>query len=227
MTHSVSVIVPVHNGRSFLERALSSVANQSCGASEIIVVDDASSDASGEIAGHWARRRGEVELRQFRFPTNRGQAAALNHGVHHARGTLLAFLDADDEWLPHKLERQLGFLTSSEASDGVFGWAEQIDVRSGTPTSLGTLPARLPSALLLRSASWRRAGAFDETLRVGAVIEWCSRATAGGLRLPVLPEVLYRRYIHGSNLGLTATEPERAYLHVVRQHLRRKAEPAP
>ena len=96
----VSVVIPVYNGERFLAQAIESVLGQTWREVEVIVVDDGSSDHSGEIARRFAPVRC---LRQ----DNAGQAAARNRGAAAATGRFLAFLDADDLWLADKLERQL------------------------------------------------------------------------------------------------------------------------
>ncbi len=101
----VSVIVPLYNKASTVARALTSIQNQSFGDYETIVVDDGSTDGSGGIAAQFTNGRFHV-IRQ----TNAGPGAARNRGIAMARGTLLAFLDADDEWLPRFLEKSVAAL---------------------------------------------------------------------------------------------------------------------
>ena len=98
-TLPVSVVIPVLNRERELARALRSVARQRRPAAEVIVVDDASTDASADVA----RRLG---ARVIVHKRNRGQAAARNSAVAAARQPWIAFLDSDDEWLPDHL-RQL------------------------------------------------------------------------------------------------------------------------
>jgi glycosyltransferase involved in cell wall biosynthesis len=101
MLPSVSVVIPAYNAAGFLPRALASAAAQSLQPLEILVVDDGSSDATARIA------RGFGEPVRLIGQEHRGAAAARNNGIRAARGEVIAFLDADDEWLPHKLENQL------------------------------------------------------------------------------------------------------------------------
>jgi glycosyltransferase involved in cell wall biosynthesis len=154
---------------------------------------------------------------------NRGQAAALNLGVAQSRRGLIAFLDADDVWMPDKLERQVAVLAEDPEIEAVFGHVrERVDVadRRFLPRDGRVLPARLPSALLIRREAWARVGRFDESLRIGAPVEWYARARAGGLRERLLPDVVYERHIHGGNLGLSPGAAA-AYFAVVRRQLRR------
>src|SRR5262245_41316998 len=96
----ISVIIPVYNHVAYLPEALESVIRQTCPASEIIVVDDGSEDGSAEAAERFSG------VRVFR-QAHAGIAAVRNVGVRRARGDLIAFLDADDRWPPHKLRAQI------------------------------------------------------------------------------------------------------------------------
>ena len=101
---TVSVVVAAYNAERFLADALDSVAAQTAPPLETVVVDDGSTDRTAEIA-----ERHPVGARLVR-QENAGSAAARNRGIAEARGALVAFLDADDLWLPHKLDRQIAAL---------------------------------------------------------------------------------------------------------------------
>lgn len=99
----VSVVIPVYNVKPFLERAVQSVLRQSYQDFEIVMVDDGSSDGSGDLAerlkGLWPRT---IVVHQ----ENQGLSGARNTGIRHASGEYIVFLDSDDEWLlPDGLER--------------------------------------------------------------------------------------------------------------------------
>jgi glycosyltransferase involved in cell wall biosynthesis len=99
----VSVVVPVYNRSADLRRAVRSVLTQSYADLELIVIDDASTEDIGRVLEDIQDSR----LRLIRKPVNQGAASARNTGIEAASGRFIAFLDSDDEWLPHKLERQL------------------------------------------------------------------------------------------------------------------------
>jgi glycosyltransferase involved in cell wall biosynthesis len=105
----VSVIIPAYNAQAFLERAIRSVERQTFTDLEILVVDDGSTDGTAEVADSFAG------VRCVRRP-HLGEAATRNQGLEEARGELVAFLDADDEWLPEKLARQLEFMDGLQSS---------------------------------------------------------------------------------------------------------------
>lgn len=102
----VSVIMPVHNGAQFLREAIESALAQDYTPVEIIVVDDGSTDATPQILASFGSR-----IRHIR-QTNSGAAAARNAALQASRGEYLAFLDADDLWLPQKLRVQIDYLGS-------------------------------------------------------------------------------------------------------------------
>jgi GT2 family glycosyltransferase len=99
------VIVPLYNKVATVARALTSIVNQTFSDIEIIVVDDGSTDASAQIAAGFADARLRV-IRQ----ENRGPGAARNRGIAESSSDLIAFLDADDEWLPEFLEHSVAAL---------------------------------------------------------------------------------------------------------------------
>jgi glycosyltransferase involved in cell wall biosynthesis len=96
---SDSVVIPLYNKRASIERALNSVLSQTISPREIIVIDDGSTDGSGELVKAFTDPRIILIRRQ-----NQGVSAARNRGIAEARGELIAFLDADDVWRPRFLE---------------------------------------------------------------------------------------------------------------------------
>ncbi len=121
----VSVVVPAYNAAPYIGRTLASIAGQTYPNLEIVVVDDGSTDGTGEIVAEAAGRDGRI--RAFRGP-HRGTAAARNLGASQATGEWLAPCDADDLWHPAKLERQIGALAGASPRTGlVYCWSDGID----------------------------------------------------------------------------------------------------
>lgn len=118
---AVSVVVPLYNKRAEIERCLRSVAAQRVRADEVLVVDDGSTDGGAALAA-------SVDCPGVRIITqrNQGAAAARNTGIREARNPLIAFLDADDEWLPGFLEEIMRLLQIYPQA-GAFSTAYLID----------------------------------------------------------------------------------------------------
>ena len=105
----ISVVIPVFNGEKFIARAINSVLDQTFPANEIIVVDDGSTDNTAAVVRSYGDR-----VRYF-IQKNSGPGAARNLGIKNASSQWIAFLDADDEYLPHKLQSQVNFLKDNPA----------------------------------------------------------------------------------------------------------------
>lgn len=223
----ISVIIPVHNGARYLAEAIRSVQFQTLPPDEIIVVDDGSTDASAEVA------------RAFGPPVrvltqaNLGPAAARNLGVVHATGDLLAFLDADDLWLPDKLARQAEVLRTDPMCEAVLGRVENfISPELDEPQAARLAKTAAQSgefssgALLIRRDAFLRVGWFDAGLRHGEFIDWWARAMQLALGYTVLPDWVLRRRLHNSNLTRREQAGRRDYLVLLRQHLARQRETA-
>ena len=141
----VSVVTPALNAAASIERVVRSVAAQSVPVLEHIVVDDGSND---ETLGELGRLKHQFpHLRVISLP-RRGAARARNAGIELAQARYIAFLDADDEWQPEKLERQIVFM---EDSGAVFSYGDYLRVRvsSGRARQVRT-PEALTYADFLR-----------------------------------------------------------------------------
>ena len=102
--YKISVVIPAYNAGRFLARTIDSVLAQTCGAQEIIVVDDGSTDDTAEVARTYGSKI------RYIAQANAGASVARNTGIEAAAGEWIAFLDADDEWLPEKLAKQTELL---------------------------------------------------------------------------------------------------------------------
>ena len=109
----VSIIVPCYNAETFLGATLEAVIAQTFTDWECVVVDDASRDGSAAVLAQYAER--DPRIRPVFQPVNGGAAAARNAGLGVIRGRYLAFLDADDYWLPEKLAKQVAYMREKGA----------------------------------------------------------------------------------------------------------------
>lgn len=218
---SVSVVIPVYNGEATIVDAVASVLAQTEPAFEVLVVDDGCDDHTPALVDALAAKHSCV--RRLRQDPNAGQAAALNLGIAAATGTFLAFLDADDVWLPDKLARQLACFAANPQLDVVYGHARQCWMLPGRAMQEGpAVPAYLPSAMLIRRAAMDRVGPFHTRWRLGGVVDWYARAVEAQLHMTLVPDVVYRRRIHGRNIGIVAAAHRTDYVAVVKAALDRR-----
>lgn len=115
MKPAIDVIIPLYNGELFIAQALESVLSQTLPPARIIVVNDGSTDKGPEIVYSY-QNKGSTPI-EIITQENKGLSAARNTGITHATGDYIAFLDADDVWLPEKLQQQMYVLTNSNLSD--------------------------------------------------------------------------------------------------------------
>lgn len=143
---AVSVIMPVYNAAATVAQAIESVLNQSSGDWELLVVDDGSSDASVSIVEGYVKADSRIQLVPCSVNSG-GPATPRNLGLSKARGQWVAFLDADDGWLPQKLARQLSFMQEQKL-DLCGTWVNVID-RDSKPIGLRQPPAQISFLTLL------------------------------------------------------------------------------
>ena len=112
----VSIIVPVYNAENYIEETVSGVAAQTYEDWELLLVEDRSTDGTLRRIQDCMEKEGTGRIRLIRQPSNRGAAQARNRGLQEAKGRYIAYLDADDLWVPEKLERELHFLKEKDAA---------------------------------------------------------------------------------------------------------------
>ena len=189
----VSVVTIFLNEERFLGEAVESVVAQTYGNWELLLVDDGSTDSSTAMATWYAQRLPQkVRYLEHEGHRNHGMSASRNLGIRHAAGSCIAFLDADDVWLPHTLERQVSTLLSNPRAGMVYGstqmwfsWTGQSgDLKRDFTRRLGVAPntlfepptllrlflqnrARPPAtcSVLIRRAAVEQVGGFEERFR--------------------------------------------------------------
>jgi glycosyltransferase involved in cell wall biosynthesis len=175
----VSVVIATYNMARYLPLAIRSALAQTYSPIEIHVVDDGSTDGTAEALAAFA---GESRVIVHTQP-NRGQASAKNRGIEASSGDLVAFLDADDLWVPHKLSRQVPVLLAEDRTGVVYSDLSHIDTAGHaiaankmTPHS-GRITDRLFidnfitfGSVLVKRECFERHGTFDESLQMG--IDW-------------------------------------------------------
>ena len=111
----VSIIVPVYNAGAYIKETISMVQAQTYGNWELLLVDDCSSDDSRQMISE-CMNTGDDRIRLICKPENEGAARARNTGIKASKGRYIAFLDADDLWMPDKLEKELVFMREKQAA---------------------------------------------------------------------------------------------------------------
>jgi glycosyltransferase involved in cell wall biosynthesis len=224
----ISVIVPVFNGERYIAAAIESIVAQTYEPVEIIVVDDGSTDKTGDIVSALSGSVGTSTVRYER-QQNSGAAAARNRGIELASGDLLAFLDADDVWLPDKLSEQARMLNEDRQQDAVFGLMEQFispDVDDGLKATLrcpaGSMPGYTHCAMLIHRDAFMRIGFFETGWQIGEFVAWYLKAMENGLRCGMLPKVVLRRRLHAGNQGVNKRDFHSDYVRIAKASLDRR-----
>ncbi|WP_235679232.1 glycosyltransferase family 2 protein [Aquibium microcysteis] len=217
-------MIPAWNAAATIAETLLSVAGQTYPATEIILVDDASTDGTVEAA-----TAAGIPFRTIRQTVRTGPGAATTAGWRNARSECVAFLDADDLWAPGKMELQLAHLAGAPAAAGVFGhWRT---FRSTPEEGLGPAVAGWTrTTLTIRRDVLHGVGAMvDLPGRVGDMIDWIQRAREQAHLLEMMSDVVAFRRIRTGSLSDVAsnTERNRGYLTAARNAiLRQKASKA-
>ena len=195
----ISVIIPVHNGTATLDSQLAGLAAQTYqGEWEVVLVDDASTDTSPQIAAAWHTRL--PGLRIVTHPTTRGANAARNTGARAARADRLAFCDHDDEVAPGWLAALSRALDDHPAVGG-FVERESLNTSVALATrpqrsglldgGFGFLPYPLSANCAVRREVWEALNGFDEAYRYGSDdVEFFWRAQLAGYDLAYAPSAV-------------------------------------
>lgn len=204
----VSAIIPVHNAERFVQEAVESVLDQTYPAIECIVVDDGSTDGSGEIL-----RDFKDQILLLRLPPS-GVSKARNMAIREAAGEFIAFLDADDLWLPRKIEEQVRAFRSHPQAALVYtgfhlvaedlrflGRVEPVSPERVLENSLllGRPPLGLAQTGMVRRWALDNVGYFDEALSTSADADLVWRISS---RFPVVrvAEALAMYRLHGNQM---------------------------
>ncbi len=220
----VSIIITVYNLATYLEEAIRSVLNQTYQDMEIIVVDDGSTDNTRELVMNFANPK-----INYIFQKNRGAGAARNTGIRASTGRYIAFLDADDVWLPQKLELQLKVIESSPWASVIYcdmyfygttdytlpetffqqfkwppPWGKVLD-------KMAIRSFGIPSTLLVKRDVFEKIGLFDEGLPYCDDYDMLLRMAAY-FEFEVLPTPLVKYRLHPSQIS-------RNYAQVLMNHV--------
>lgn len=179
----VSIITPVYNGARYIRDTISSVLAQTFTDYEMIIIDDGSTDHTAEMVRECVKQA--PDKIRYLHQTNGGPANARNHGIRESKGEYIAFLDADDLWLPDRLKKSVALLDDHPEIGLTHARSIRIDKDgnrlASPPRHAGKLSGNIFTDLLLRKAhiscltvTLRKkcldlTGAFDESPQCVAV----------------------------------------------------------
>ncbi|MFM6199654.1 MAG: glycosyltransferase family 2 protein, partial [Dolichospermum sp.] len=217
----ISVIIPCYNRERYLAEAIESVLDQTYPHIELIVIDDGSSDRSGEIAQSYPLI--------YHYQTNGGIGAARNAGIALANGKFLAFLDSDDIWVKDKLAKQMAIFDTNLDIEAVFGYAQNFyspeldeNFRNRIRCPEQPIAAHLSSAMLINRSAFLRVGNFDTNLKIGPDVSWYILAMEHQLQQITIPDVVYYRRLHESNSGIKERQYANERMHLIKAKLDRQ-----
>jgi glycosyltransferase involved in cell wall biosynthesis len=219
MNFRISAVVPAFNAEKYLGEAIESILAQTVKVSEIVVVDDGSTDRTAEVAARFG-----VDALLIRQP-HAGAAAARNHALKTVSGDWIAFLDADDVWTLDKIENQLKVLAAAPETEIIFGGVEEF-VTPEMPAEekikferfKEPVKGAIPSAMIVRRSVFDRVGIFNESYQIADFFDWRLRCRAAGTTEREAREIVARRRIHGQNLGIVKKEFQTEYIAILRKY---------
>ena len=250
MNELISCIVPAFNSAQYIGEALDSIFAQTYPEIEVIVVDDGSTDGTRDLVCKYhhvaidrsqlgdestagTREKTRADPRKIRLleGDNAGPAETRNWGVLAAQGDYLAFLDADDLWVPEKLTRQMARFTADPAlelclSHAQMFWPEHLNEEAQKYQDhqrSGAIPGYATTTLLAKRGVFDRIGMFDPQYWFGDATDWLMRAREGGLKLEMVSEVLTLHRMHEFNLTRRRSQASRdEFLEIVKAALNRR-----
>jgi len=226
----ISVIIPTHNNGPELFNALKSVVGQDLVCSggcklDIIVVNDASGAEAQPFLQQLLERYPQVRL--IAHDTQKGPAAARNTGIRTARGELISFLDADDEWPLNKLSILLPLLEDREVD--VAGGKIKYLLQNGTPAlhmkyedDENRLSHVHLGALLVRRRIFQQAFFFDESLGYSEDIDWWLRLKEQQVKIVLVEATTLLYHVHGNNMSVHKSIKELQLLKVLHKAAQRR-----
>ena len=219
MDRLISVIIPVKNGEKYLEPAIKGIQKQNMNV-EILVVDDASTDRTAEIAG-------ALGCTVLHHAVCRGQVAGKNTGLAAANGEYVMFHDADDIMRDGVLRQMADALETDPSASAVMCMvkdyiSEDLTSAEAAGCSIKADPyyGLFTGAVLIRRSVFDAIGKFDENLNTGEIISWKYELDKRGMVIKKLGFISTDRRVHNNNYGKTDRKKEfRDYASVLRARI--------
>ncbi len=224
MERSVSIIIPAYNSREYIGKAIESATSQSFKNIEIFVVDDGSTDGTKDAVESYIR---DSKIRYI-HQENKGPAAARNLGISKSSGEFIAFLDADDIWLPDKLEQQMPLFDDPEVAlvfsdTEIFGDGFPFKKHSEfSRFARGDVYAKLimgnfipTSSVVVRRVAMDEAGGFDEDKKISIGEDYFLwLMIARKYKFDFSPESLVKYRIHGGQTSASRIKSYKSLCHI-------------
>jgi len=224
----VSVVIPTYNAAQYIGETVESVLNQSYKEYEIVVVNDGSTDNTEQVLQKYGNRIRYIKQ------TNGGEGAARNRGIREAHGEWVAFLDADDLWLPHKLKVQMEFAAQHPDVDLIYGDASSFDINGVLTKSM--FKERRPYegyvinnllvenfvpvlSVIVRKKCLEKSGLFKEGMKHCTDYEMWLRC-AKFFKFGYVNEVIVSYRIHEKGISQNIEEMHKAHLSILNTALK-------
>ena len=212
-----SAIIPAYNASRFLPDTIASVLSQTHPPSEVIIVDDGSTDDTAAVLALFGAAITVVRQE------NSGAGAATNAGIAASSMEYLAFLDADDLWRRDKISEQLTRLVQEENLGGIFCRSESF-AEDGTNLSVDDSQSGWSrSTLVARRSVFVEVGPVaDFGKRAGEMIDWIARAREAGFQFGMVEKPLAQRRLHAGSMTARADHLKHDYMAALRASIQRK-----
>jgi glycosyltransferase involved in cell wall biosynthesis len=214
-----SVIIPVKNAEPYIFETIESIKSQTIPPSEVIFIDDHSTDSSFEIV--------QKVMPEARIYSNKsqGQASALNFGINFSTSDFITFIDADDIWPQNKNENQLKFFERNADLDavcgGVLNFSGPFDREGTFIASRSFEKSRMLGASMFRNYVFKKFGSFDSTV-TQFPFPWWSKAIDLGIRYEHQNAISVFRRVHDHNASMSKKDERRSeLLRLIRDHKNR------
>jgi glycosyltransferase involved in cell wall biosynthesis len=218
----VSVVLPICNGQDFILDAIKSITTQTFSDFELIVIDNASTDATPKLLEQAAREDNRISI--LTNQTNIGVVGSLNRGLNESRGTYYARMDGDDIALPTRLAEQVAYMETHPNVVALSNWGEKFGGASGriitATTAAGIRATLLFISPVVHASSIMRIPALRKhgiTYRLNCPLEdfdlWVRLSKIGDLA--VLPKVLFKYRVHGASMTARSSSYIRGAVRVI------------
>jgi glycosyltransferase involved in cell wall biosynthesis len=225
----ISVVITSFNYSKYIGEAIRSVENQTFPVTEIIIVDDCSTDHSANFI-----RNTFPKVKLIALKENVGVASALNIGIRESSGELIALLDGDDYWHSQKIEKQFHMLKSNPTYDACFTLLKQFispdlteEEKKKCFIPQEIMVGHTKITMLAKKEIFDRIGLFEEGRKFNDFIEWFARAKRGKIIHDTIHEVLAFRRIKKISLSQSALEKNPEMIQILRKHLQSKRNEKP